>query len=82
MNASELFEACGRNETPLEVLDVRGAAADNAAATIDENGGAFVQGQFTSEFFSYWYASVQGILCNSECPEIARDWFAERGVKY
>ena len=81
MNTRQLFEACRNNDAPIEVINVAGSAADNAAATINENGGRFVQGHFTDEFMAYWFMTVQGILCDSECPAEARDWFAARGVR-
>ena len=82
MTPRQLFEACGQNDVPLDVMNVSGSAADNAAATIGENGGKFVQGHFTDEFIGYWYGTVQGILCESDCPQEAREWFEAAGVRY
>ena len=81
MNNRQLFEATRENDVPLDVMCVSGSAADNAAATIKENGGQFVQGHFTDEFITYWFSTVQCIL-SCECPAEAREWFDARGVKY
>ena len=81
MNSRQLFEATRENDVPLDVMCVSGSAADNAVATINENGGQFVQGCFTDEFISYWFSTVQGILSDYECPAEAREWFDARGVK-
>jgi len=77
----ELFEKC-RGAVPLSVLNVAGSAADNAALTIDENGGKFIRGEFTDEFIAYWILSVEGILSDSDCEQEARDWFEAAGVTY
>lgn len=82
MKAREIFEACRENDVPLAVMNVAGSAADNAAATIEENGGVFVRGEFTDDFIRYWILTVQGILCESECDPEARAWFEAIGVTY
>jgi hypothetical protein len=82
MTPKEVFEACQSNDVPLDVMNVCGSAADNAALTINENGGKFVRGEFTDEFISIWILTVEGILSNFECPQVARDWFESRGVTF
>lgn len=82
MGARELFEACRENDVPLEVMNVAGSAADNAAATIEENGGKFERGVFTDEFIAYWMLTVEGILSEADCDPAARAWFEAAGVKY
>lgn len=81
MTPRQLFEAC-QGDVPLEVMNVTGSAADNAAATINENGGKFVQGHFIDEFIGHWYRTVQCILCDSDCPQEAREWLEAAGVRY
>lgn len=80
-DARKIFEACG-NDVPLGVMNVCGSAADNAVATINENGGVFVRGKFTDEFICYWILTVQGILSESDCDPEARAWFEAAGVEY
>ena len=80
MNAKELFEACIDNDAPLDVLNVCGSAADNAASTINENGGTFVRGEFTDEFINYWILTVEGILSSGEVSPEAVAWFESHGV--
>lgn len=75
----QVFEATHSNDIPLEVMNVAGSAADNAAATINENGGTFVRGEFTDEFIAYWILTVEGIL-GDDCPQVAIDWFAAHGI--
>jgi uncharacterized protein (DUF1330 family) len=81
MKAREVFEACS-NVVPLSVMNVCGSAADNAAATINENGGRFVQGEFTDEFITIWANTVAGILNDFECEQEARDWFESVGFRF
>lgn len=82
MNAREIFEACRNNDVPPAVMNVAGSAADNAAATIEENGGRFVRGEFTDEFITYWIMTVEGLLSDYDCHPEARAWFEAAGVKY
>ena len=82
MSTKELFEACIDNEAPLDVLNVCGSAADNAASTINENGGKFVQGHFTEEFFKFWMLTVEGILSSGETSPETVEWFTSRGVNF
>ena len=80
MNAKQIFEACIDNDAPLDVLNVCGCAADNAASTINENGGKFVHGHFTEEFFKFWMLTVEGILSSGEVSPDAIEWFKSHGV--
>lgn len=77
----EVFNAARENEIPLCVMNIAGSAADNAAATINENGGQFVQGNFTDEFISIWYMTVIGLLSEGDCEPEASEWFASIGVR-
>lgn len=81
MNTRQLFEIC-QGSVPLDVMNVHGSAGDNAADTL---GSRFVRGDFTDEFISIWYGTLQGILCDDDtsmCTEEARAWFVSHGVTY
>ena len=80
--AREVFEACRESDVPIDVVCVAGSAADNAAATIEENGGVFVRGEFGDDFIWFWYLTVMGILSESDCSEEARAWFGAAGLDY
>lgn len=86
MSDREIFEECGRIETPDSVSILTGMSADNAAETVKDRFDA--DGKFTDEFIAAWALSVSSVLAyaheyltTDEAKE-ARDWFETRGISY
>jgi hypothetical protein len=79
LTRSQLFEVC-QNTFSLPVMDVHGAACDNAAATV---GSRFVRGNFDDEFLANWFGSLQSILADGDgVTAEARAFFDGHNVAY
>ena len=84
MKNRDLFNVCQNEsaELPSSVVCLHGSASDNAVDTINENGGVFVQGNFTDEFIKHWAGTLSFLLTDWDCPADAREWFISQGFKF
>jgi len=72
----EIFNTA-RNSDDINVMNLVGSAADNAALTI---GASFVQGNFTEEFICIFIESIRGLLATGEVNEATVKFFADLGL--
>lgn len=76
----DLFDATSYG--PLSVLNVDGAAADNAADAVGFGNCRDERGVHTDAFIDHWFGSVIDILSTPDAHEKeAADWFAVFGVE-
>lgn len=78
----ELFNLTRENDTPDHVVNLSGAAGDNAADVVGLANRYDARGQFTDAFVDAWFNSVIDRLSTSDMHTPAdAAWFKAHGVE-
>jgi hypothetical protein len=81
----EALQAAYEAGVPSAVWQASMCAEDNAGGTLIDQGrkqDRFIEGTsiFSDEMVTFWYYSIQGIMSESDCDSVVREFFAKFGI--